>query len=204
MNSKKCVLGVSSGKLLRFIVSQCGIEIDPNKAKAIAEMPPPKNIKELRGLIGRLQFVRRFISQHSQRCHPLYALLKGGTQFEWNEECQKAFDELKTYLASSLVLCPPTPGKPLILYVSALDDSIGAVLAQHNEEGKERAAYYLSKFFNEAEKKYTAMEKTCAAVVWVAQKLKHYFLLHEVKLIARMDPVKFLLEKVILTDRLVR
>ena len=68
MNPKKCIFGVSSDKLLGFIVSKKGIEIDPNKAKAIAEMPPPKNLKELRGLIGRLQFIRRFISQHSQRC----------------------------------------------------------------------------------------------------------------------------------------
>ena len=55
--------------------------------------------------------------------------------------------------------------KSLILYVSIIDNSIGAVLAQHDEEGKERATYYLSKLFNEAEKKYTAMEKTCAGVV---------------------------------------
>jgi len=70
MNPKKCVFGVSSGKLLGFIVSKRGIEIDPNKAKAIAEMAPPKNVKELRRLIGRLQFIKRFISQHSQRCKP--------------------------------------------------------------------------------------------------------------------------------------
>ena len=64
--------------------------------------------------------------------------------------------------------------------MSVIDDSIRVVLAQHDEEGKERATYYLSKIFNEAEKKYTAMEKACAGVVWVAQKLKHYFLAHEV------------------------
>ena len=52
MNPKKCVFGVSSSKLLGFIISKREIEIDPNKAKAIAEMLPPKNIKELRGLIG--------------------------------------------------------------------------------------------------------------------------------------------------------
>ena len=52
MNPKKCVFRVSSGKLLGFIVSKRGIEIDPNKEKVIAEMPPPKNLKELRGLIG--------------------------------------------------------------------------------------------------------------------------------------------------------
>ena len=62
MNLKKCVFGVSSGKLLKFIISKRGIKIDPNKDKAITEMPPLKNIKELRGLIGLLQFIRRFIS----------------------------------------------------------------------------------------------------------------------------------------------
>src|SRR5262249_49604435 len=204
MNPKKCVFGVSSGKLLGFIVNKRGIEIDPNKAKAISEMPPPKNIKQLRGLIGRLQFVRRFISQHSQKCRPLYELLKGGAVFDWSKTCQKAFNELKSYLASPPILSPPIPGKPLLLYVSVIDDLVGAVLAQHDEEGKERAAYYLSKLFNEAEKKCTAMEKTYVVVVWVAQKLKHYFLMHEIKLIARMNPVKFLLEKVVLTDRLSR
>ena len=54
MNPKKCVFGVSSSKLLGFIVNKRGIEIDSNKAKVIAEMPPPKNLKELRELIGRL------------------------------------------------------------------------------------------------------------------------------------------------------
>ena len=88
--------------------------------------------------------------------------------------------------------------------MSVIDDSVGAVLAQHDEEGKERATYYLSKLFNEAEKKYTTMKKICARVVWVAQKLKHYFLDHEIQLIAKMDPIKYLLEKPVLTECLVR
>ena len=87
MNHKKCIFGVSSKKLLGFIVSKREIEIDPNKIKAIAEMPPPKNIKELRGLMKRLQFIWRFISQHSQRRRPFYELLKGDIKFEWNKKC---------------------------------------------------------------------------------------------------------------------
>jgi len=67
--------------LLGFIVSMRGIEIDPNKAKAIIDMPPPRNISEVRGLIGRLQFIRRFISQHSIRCKPFYEMLRGEAKF---------------------------------------------------------------------------------------------------------------------------
>ena len=167
MNPKKCIFGVSSGKLLGFIVSKRGIQIDPHKAKAINEMPPPKNISELRGLIGRLQFIRRFISQHSQRCRPFYELLRGGVSFEWNDKCQEAFDELKSYLMNPPVLQAPIPGKPIILYLSTIEDSLGAVLAQHDESGKERAVYYLSRLFNPSELKLTTMEKTCAALVWV-------------------------------------
>ena len=62
LNPKKCVFGVTSGKLLGFIVSRRGIEIDPQKVKAIMDMPPPKTLKQLHTLQGKLQSVRRFIS----------------------------------------------------------------------------------------------------------------------------------------------
>ena len=78
---------VTAGKLLGFIISKRGIEVDPQKARGIAQMPPPRNIKELRGLIGCLQFIRRFISQHADRCKPFYKLLKGGKEFVWDKSC---------------------------------------------------------------------------------------------------------------------
>lgn len=110
MNPKKCVVGASSEKLLGFIVSPRGIEIDPIKVKAIVEMSPPKDLKQLRGFLGCLQFVKRFISQHSERCLPFNKLLKKGVAFAWDEECQKAFDEIKHYLLNPLVLQLPVPG----------------------------------------------------------------------------------------------
>ena len=88
--------------------------------------------------------------------------------------------------------------------MSVIDDSVRAVLAQHDEKGKKRATYYLFKLFNDAKKKYTTMEKTCVRVGWVAQKLKHYFLAHKVQLIAKMDSIKYLLEKLVLTECLVK
>ena len=62
LNLNKCFFGVTFGKLLGFIVSRCGIEIDPQKVKAIMDMPPPKTLKQPRTLQGKLQSVRRFIS----------------------------------------------------------------------------------------------------------------------------------------------
>eukprot|EP01018_Ginkgo_biloba_P037312 Gb_25076 [translate_table: standard] len=72
LNPKKCVFGVISGKLLGFIVSRRGIEVDPAKVRAITEMPPPRNLKWLRSLQGKIQAIRRFISQLADKCQPIY------------------------------------------------------------------------------------------------------------------------------------
>ena len=63
LNPKKCAFGVTFGKLLGYIISAKGIEVDPEKVKAIMEMPPSRNISQLRSLQGHLQSIRRFISQ---------------------------------------------------------------------------------------------------------------------------------------------
>ena len=62
LNPKKCTFGVTSEKLLGFMVSQRGIEVDPNKIKAIVEMKPPRMEKEIRGFLGRIQYINRFIA----------------------------------------------------------------------------------------------------------------------------------------------
>ena len=76
LNPKKYVFGVTSGKLLGHIVSQKGIEIDPDKVKAIREMPSPKNKKKVRGFIERLQYVSRFIAKMTTICGPIFKLLR--------------------------------------------------------------------------------------------------------------------------------
>ena len=145
LNPKKCVFGVISGKLLGFIVSRRGIEVDPAKVRAITEMPPPRNLKQLRSLQGKIQAIRRFISQLADKCQPFTHLLKKDIVFHWNEECQQAFEQLKQYLLHPPVLVSPVPDKPLLLYISATQVALGSLLAQHDEQQRERAIYYLSR-----------------------------------------------------------
>lgn len=80
-------------------------------------------------------------------------------------------DQIKEYLANPPILMPPIPGKPLILYVSATESSLGALLAQLDEQGKERAIYYISRTLVSYEVNYTSIEKDCLAVVFASQKL---------------------------------
>jgi len=152
LNPAKCSFGVKSGKLLGFVVSDKGIEVDPNKVKAIQSMPSPKTEKEVRGFLGRLNYIARFIAQLTTTCEPVFRLLRKKNPGIWNEECEEAFNKIKQYLQSPPLLVPPISGRPLILYLTVTETAMGCVLGQHDETGrKERAIYYLSKKFTECE-----------------------------------------------------
>ena len=87
LNLAKCTFGVTSGKLLGFIVSRKGIEVDPDKVKAIQNLPPPCTQKEVRVFFGRLNYISRFISQMTTKYDPIFKLLKKHDSGEWIEEC---------------------------------------------------------------------------------------------------------------------
>ena len=70
--------------------------------------------------------------------------MKKDVHFEWDEVCSNAFECIKRYLLNPPVLGAPIPGKPLVLCIAAQENSLGALMAQENEKGKERALYYLS------------------------------------------------------------
>jgi len=77
-----------------------------------------------------LNYVARFISQLSKIAKPFFKLLKMNTKVNWDNECQKSFEELKRYLSQSPIFVPPIQGLPLILYLSINEESLGAMLAQ--------------------------------------------------------------------------
>ncbi|CAM8892537.1 unnamed protein product [Rhodiola kirilowii] len=204
MNPLKCAFGVTSGKFLGFVVTHRGIEIDQTKIKAIQEMPEPKSLKELRGLQGRLAYIRRFISNLAGRCQPFSHLMKKDAPFVWDDKCRRAFDSIKKYLSTAPVLGAPTPGKPLILYVAAQENSLGAMCAQETDERKERPLYYLSQTLVGAELNYSSIEKICLALVFAVQKLRHYMQAHTVHVVSKADPIKYILSRPVLSGRLAK
>ena len=175
MNPLKCAFGVSSGKFLGFIVRHRGIEIDQSKIDAIMKMPEPRNLHELKSLQGRLAYIRRFISNLAGRCQPFNRLMKKDVPFVWDEACSNAFKSIKTYLLRPPVLKAPIPGQPLILYIAAQKRSLGALLAQENDEGKETSLYYLSRTLNGAELNYSPIEKNMLGINVHSQKVETLF-----------------------------
>jgi len=128
--------------------------------------------------------------------------MKKGAPFEWDESCKNAFKRIKKYLSSPPVLGAPILGKPLILYIAAQESSLGALCAQENKEGKDRALYYLSQTLVGAELHYSAIEKVCLALMFTVQKLRHYMQAHTVRVISKADLIKYILSRPVLSGRL--
>ena len=204
LNPKKSTFGITSGKLLGHIVSDHGIEVDPEKIKAILDMPAPRNEKEIRGFLGRLQYISRFIARLTDICEPIFRLLRKNQPTVWNNDCQHAFEKIEECLLSPTVLVPPTPGRPLLLYLSVSDIALGCMLAQLDDSGKERAIYYLSKRMLEYECKYIMIERLCLALVWATKRLRHYVTEYSILLVSRLDPLRYLFDRPVLTGRLMR
>ena len=204
LNPKKCTFGVTSGKLLGHIVSERGIEVDPKKTKAILDMLAPRTEKDIRGFLGRLQYISRFIARLTDICDPIFRLIRKNQPTVWNDDFQRAFEKIKECLLSPPVLVPPTPGRPLLLYLSVSDIALGCMLAQLDDSGKERAIYYLSKRMLEYECKYLMIERLYLALVWATRRLRHYVTEYSILLVSRLDPLRYLFDRPVLTGRLMR
>ena len=189
LNPLKCAFGDTSRKFQCFVVQHRGIKIDEANVRAIQDMPPPRNLKVLQGLQGRLAYIRRFISNRHGRRRPFSNLMKKGTPFEWDDSCQKAFDSIKRILLSPPVLGAHVPGKPLLLYTAAQEHSLGALCAQENSRGREKSLYYLSRTLVKDELNYSPIEKMCLDLMFAIQKLKHYMQAHTVYVISKANPV---------------
>ena len=111
LNPSKCAFGVSSRKFLGFMVSQWGIEANPETIQTLLDMKLPKTIKEFQRLTGRVATLSCFISRATNKCSPFFKTLCRGKNLVWIDECEKTFQELKKYMGSPPVLSKLVPGK---------------------------------------------------------------------------------------------
>ena len=130
-------------------------------------------------------------------------LLKGNYEFEWLQEHQQTFDMVKKTLTSPLTVLALQPEKPLLLYLTSTPHSIGALLVQ-DIDGIEKLVYYISHKVNGVKSRYTPIKRHCLALIFTAQKLRHYFLAHPIQVVTKSDIVRYLLGKPALTGRMTR
>ncbi|XP_057793083.1 uncharacterized protein LOC131009689 [Salvia miltiorrhiza] len=202
LNPAKCTFGVTTRKFLGYKVTPAGIEVNAEKVKAIMEMTPPRGIKEVQTLNGRITALSRFISRSAERSMPFFKILRKGTKFLWTAECRAAFEDLKVYLAMLPTLTKPVPGETLYLYIAVGEESVSYVLIR--EEGShQRPIYFVSRIIQGPELNYTEIEKAALAVMVTARKLRPYFLSHRV-VVRTALPFKQVLGRPDLSGRMVK
>ena len=164
-------------------------------------MLPPENVREVQGFLGMCSYHRWFIPNFSEIAIPLIKLTKKFAKFVWSEECQVAFEFLKTTLTTVPVLGYPDVNKPYILYTDASDNCIGACLCQPcDDEGtqpgmtNEQPLYFLSHKLSPTQTRWPTIETECYAIYYALQNLDHY--LHNAQVIIRTDhkPLWYLLD----------
>ncbi|KAL1349357.1 hypothetical protein AAHE18_07G151100 [Arachis hypogaea] len=189
---------------LGFVVHKKGIAIDKNKVDAILSLSAPKSKKEVQSFLGKINYLRRFISNLSDRTRVFAPLikLKNGSKFEWTIEHQLAFDSIKTYLSKVPIMVNVRLFEPLKLYIAASEDTIWCMLAQDSENGYERAVYYLSRVLTDIKMRYFLIEKLCLSLYHACMKLKCYMVAKSVKVIAQTDVIKYILSFPMLRGRL--
>ena len=126
---------------------------------------------------GKVAALNIFVSKAIDKCLPFFQVLR--KSFEWTNECQKAFDDLKKYLSSPPLLSPSMPGEELYLYIAVSQAAVSAALVR-DEGGSQRPVYFISRAFRGAEERYLRMKKLAFALITAARKLKPYFQAHTI------------------------
>ena len=172
LNPSKCAFGVALGKFLGFMVSQRGIEANPEEVRAILDMTSPKTIKEVQKLIGRIVALNKFVSKATDKCLPFFKILKQA--FAWTDECEVAFQELKYYLNNPPLLSPSKEEENLYLYMIVSATVVGVALVWE-EDKKKLPVYYASQAFRGAKAKYPMIKKIAFILIVASCKLRPYF-----------------------------
>nr|XP_023923258.1 uncharacterized protein LOC112034673 [Quercus suber] len=193
---------MGSGKFLSYIITHRGIEVDPDQIRAIQNLRPPRNPKEIQKLAGMIAALNRFISRSADRCRPFYLLINKWKGFEWSEECAMAFQQLKDYLARPPIMSNPEADEILYVYIAVAHHIVSLVLIR-DDSGVQKPIYYVSKSLHEAEVKYLPLEKAILAVVHATRKLPHYFQAHTVVVLTQL-PLKSVLRAADYTGRIAK
>ena len=168
LRADKCSFAAKEINYLGHRVTEEGLLPDSSLLAAIREIPPPKTATEVRSFLGLAGYYRRYVKGFAAIAALLHA-------FHWSEDCQAAFDRLKTLLTTSPITAFPDFSQAFRLYTDASTACLGAILAQVRD-GKERIICCASRALNEAKKFYPATKLECLAIVWAVAKFRPYLM----------------------------
>ena len=176
LKAEKCHLFKRRVKFLGSVVSEAGVEPDPEKVRAVKEWPRPQTLKDLRAFVALASYYRRHILHFAEIARPLHDLTKKNQPFVWDLPQQKAFEDLKARLTSAPILALPESEGEYILDTDACDQALGAVL-QQRQGGEIKVIAYASRVLQPAEQSYCTTRKELSAIIFGLKQFRHYLLI---------------------------
>ncbi|GKD68459.1 reverse transcriptase domain-containing protein, partial [Tanacetum coccineum] len=194
LNWEKCHFMVTEGIVLGYKVSHKGLEVNKAKIDVIAKLPPPTNVKAVRSFLGHAGFYRRFIKDFSKISRTMMKLLEKDSIFNFDEECNKAFETLKEKLTNAPIMVSPNWSLPFELMCDASDFAVGSVLGQRKEKHF-RPIHFASKTLNSAQQNYTLTQKKLLVIVFAFDKFRSYLVLSKIVVFTDHAAIKYLFSK---------
>ena len=165
----KCEFWLTEVRFLGHVMSASGVSVDPEKVEAVMSWERPKSVFEICSFLGFVGYYKRFIEDFSQLAAPMTRLTCKGVKFEWDDLCEKAFQELKRRLTSALILIVPEYRRRYNVYCDASRDKLGCVLMQ-----SERVVAYGSRQLKNHEQNYPTHDLELATIVFSLKIWRHY------------------------------
>lgn len=176
----KCQFCQLKLKYLGHVVSQHGIEPDPDKIRAVRDYPAPIRLKDVRTFLGLTSYYRRFIKQYATIAEPLISLTRNADHkpFLWTTTCEEAFQQLRQLLIEAPIIAYPRFDQPFLLQLDASDVGISAILAQKLTDidgvQREHVIGYASRTLSTTERRYSPTERECLAIVYGCSHFRPY------------------------------
>ncbi|XP_048586200.1 uncharacterized protein K02A2.6-like [Nematostella vectensis] len=188
LNPGKCQFGLSSITFLGHVISDNGVSADPGKVEAIVNARAPMNVSELRGFLGLVQYVGRYIPDLATLSAPLRALTRQSVPFEWTQKQEDSFRDMKRLMSASETLAYFDRESETTVIADASPVGLGAVLVQR-KAGENRVVAYGHRSLTDVEKRYSQTEREALSLVWACEHFQMHLLGTKFKLITDPKPL---------------
>jgi transposase InsO family protein len=200
LNSTKCELITDTIDFLGFqIKAKSGVSPLPSKIEMIVAFPKPTDATAVRAFLGLMGFFRRHVLLFAELGAPLTTLLKKNQPYEWTDQCENSFRNMKNALINAPSLLLPLPGITFELFTDASDIAIGGTLVQQT-----KPIGFVSRKLLDVETRYTVMERELLALVYCLAKFRRYLVDAHFRVYTDNKAVKFLVNKETMNARMAR